>query len=49
LTKRIKQIKSVAPHRLGWELSLSRDNRQIFFNLDILESDIWLMTLAPPR
>jgi dipeptidyl aminopeptidase/acylaminoacyl peptidase len=45
VSKIVKQIKSVEPHQLGWELGLWRDNRRIFFNLDILESDIWLMTL----
>jgi hypothetical protein len=43
-THRVKPVHSVAPQRLGWELGLSKDNRKIFFNLDILESDVWLMT-----
>ena len=43
-SRKSKVVHSVAPYGLGWELTLSKDNRRIFFNLDIRESDVWLMT-----
>ena len=44
VTRKSKPVLSVAPQEIGWEMGLSKDNRRIFFNLDILESDVWLMT-----
>jgi Tol biopolymer transport system component/DNA-binding winged helix-turn-helix (wHTH) protein len=39
-----REILSVAPHSIGG-LSLSRDDRRIYFSVVMWESDIWLATL----
>ena len=36
---------SVAPHNFGIGVTLSRDDRLIYFSLVTVEADIWLMRL----
>lgn len=40
-TKKLKEILSVAPNRLN-QVSISKDNRAIFYPLQKTESDVWL-------
>jgi Tol biopolymer transport system component len=44
-SKRVREILSVAPHELGNGVTVSRDDRLIYFSLITTEADIWLMTL----
>jgi hypothetical protein len=44
-TGRTKQLLSVAPKRLEGRVSLSPDNRTIYFTASTTEADVWLATL----
>lgn len=44
-SKKVRELLSVAPHGFGNGVTLSRDDRQIYFSLVTTEADIWLMTL----
>jgi len=44
-SKKIREVLSVAPNEFGTGVTLSRDDRLIYFSLVITEADIWLMTL----
>ncbi|MCA1636448.1 MAG: hypothetical protein LC802_22855 [Acidobacteria bacterium] len=43
-SKKVREILSVAPSRFQF-VTLSRDDRQIYFSLVTTEADIWLMNL----
>jgi Tol biopolymer transport system component/serine/threonine protein kinase len=45
LSKRIRELLTVEPHTLAGGVTLSRDNREIYFSLLSEEADIWMMTL----
>lgn len=44
-SKKVREVLSVAPHELGNGVTVSRDDRLIYFSLITTEADIWLMTL----
>jgi Tol biopolymer transport system component len=44
-SKKIHEVLSVAPHDFGNGVTLSRDDRLIYFSLVTTEADIWLMTM----
>lgn len=44
-SKKVREVMSVAPHELGNGVTVSRDDRLIYFSLITTEADIWLMTL----
>ena len=44
-SKKVREILSVAPNEFGNGITLSRDDRQIYFSLVSTEADIWLMNL----
>ncbi|MCA1603538.1 MAG: hypothetical protein LC776_18480 [Acidobacteria bacterium] len=44
-SKKVRELLSVAPNEFGIGVTLSRDDRQIYFSLVTTEADIWLMTL----
>src|SRR5262245_11005718 len=44
-SKKVREIMSVAPHELGIGVTVSRDDRLIYFSVITTEADIWLMTL----
>ena len=43
-SKKVREVLSVAPHGIGM-VTVSRDDRLIYFSLGTTEADIWLMTL----
>lgn len=45
-SKKIHEVLSAAPHDISWGVALSRDDRQIYFSLLTIETDIWLMTMV---
>jgi len=44
-SKKLHEVLSVAPHNFGIGVTLSRDDRLIYFSLVTVEADIWLMRL----
>ena len=42
-SKKIREVLSVAPNEFGNGVTISRDDRQIYFSLVTTEADIWLM------
>jgi len=44
-SKKVREVLSVAPNEFGNGVTLSRDDRQIYFSLVTTEADIWLMNL----
>jgi hypothetical protein len=44
-SKKVRELLSVAPNEFGQGITLSRDDRQIYFSLVTTEADIWLMNL----
>ncbi len=44
-SKKVRELLSVAPNVFGNGVTISRDDRQIYFSLVTTEADIWLMTL----
>jgi Tol biopolymer transport system component len=44
-SKKVREILSGTPHDLGNGVTISRDDRQIYFSLVTTEADIWLMSL----
>jgi Tol biopolymer transport system component len=44
-SKKIRELLSVAPNEFGAGVTISRDDRQIYFTLVTTEADIWLMDL----
>jgi Tol biopolymer transport system component len=44
-SKKIRELLSAAPNELGNGVTISRDDRQIYFSLVTTEADIWLMNL----
>jgi Tol biopolymer transport system component len=44
-SKKVHEVLSVAPNDFGFGVTLSRDDRLIYFSLASNEADIWLMTL----
>jgi Tol biopolymer transport system component/serine/threonine protein kinase len=44
-TRKVHEVLSVAPYEFGGGVTLSRDDRLIYFSLLTNEADIWLMTL----
>jgi hypothetical protein len=44
-SKKFHEVLSVAPHSFGNGVTLSRDNRLIYFSVVTDEADIWLITL----
>jgi len=44
-TKKVRELLSVAPNEFGFGVTLSRDDRHIYFSLVTTEADIWLMNL----
>jgi Tol biopolymer transport system component len=44
-SKKAHEVLSVTPHTVGYAVTLSRDDRQIYFSLVTTEADVWLMTL----
>lgn len=44
-SKKVRELLSVAPNEFGHGVTLSRDDRLIYFTLDVIEADIWLMSL----
>lgn len=41
--EKVRVLLSVAPHEFGIGVTISRDDRQIYFSLVTTEADIWLM------
>ncbi len=44
-SKKVRELLSAAPNQFGNGVTLSRDDRQLYFSLVTAEADIWLMTL----
>jgi Tol biopolymer transport system component len=44
-SKKAHEVLSVTPHIVGYAVTVSRDDRQIYFSLVTTEADVWLMTL----
>ena len=44
-SKKVREVLSVAPNEFGNGVTISRDDRQIYFSLVTTEADIWLMNL----
>ena len=44
-SKKVRELLSVGPNEFGFGVTISRDDRQIYFSLRTTEADIWLMTL----
>lgn len=44
-SKKVRELLSVAPNEFGFGVTISRDDRQIYFSLVTTEADIWLMNL----
>ncbi len=44
-SKKVREVLSVAPNSFGNGVTLSRDDRQIYFSLVTTEANIWLMNL----
>jgi hypothetical protein len=44
-SRKVHEVLSVAPYEFGGGVTLSRDDRLIYFSLLTNEADIWLMTL----
>ena len=44
-SKKVREILSVAPNEFGLGVTISRDDRLIYFSLISTEADIWLMNL----
>jgi Tol biopolymer transport system component len=44
-SKKVHEVLSVAPNVFGYGVTLSRDDRLIYFSLVTTEADIWMMTL----
>lgn len=44
-SKKVRELLSVAPNEFGFGVTLSRDDRQIYFSLVTTDADIWLMNL----
>ena len=44
-SKKVHEVLSGTPHDLGRGVTLSRDDRLIYFSLITTEADIWLMNL----
>ena len=44
-SKKVRELLSVAPNEFGNGVTISRDDRQIYFSLATTEADIWLMNL----
>ena len=44
-SKKVRELLSVAPNEFGIGVTISRDDRQIYFSLVTTEADIWLITL----
>jgi Tol biopolymer transport system component len=42
-SKKVRELLSVAPNEFGFGVTISRDDRQIYFSLVTTEADIWLM------
>jgi hypothetical protein len=42
-SKKVRELLSVAPNEFGFGVTLSRNDRQIYFSLVTTEADIWLM------
>jgi len=47
-SKKAQQLLSVAPHELMPGISLSPDERTLFFSRAVTEADVWLATLEQP-
>jgi len=43
LSKKVRELLSVAPNGLSAGVTVSRDDRQLYFSLVTTEADIWLM------
>jgi Tol biopolymer transport system component len=44
-SKKVRELLSVSPNEFGFGVTISRDDRQVYFSLITTEADIWLMTL----
>jgi eukaryotic-like serine/threonine-protein kinase len=44
-SKKVRELLSVSPNEFGFGVTISRDDRQIYYSLVTTEADIWLMTL----
>ena len=44
-SKKIREVLSVTPHEVNRGLTLSRDDRLIFYTVAVTEADIWLLSL----
>jgi hypothetical protein len=44
-SRKVRELLSVAPNEFGPEVTISRNDRLIYFSLLTTEADIWLMTL----
>ena len=44
-SKKVRELLSVAPNEFGIGVTISRDDRLIYFSLATTEADIWLMSL----
>jgi Tol biopolymer transport system component len=44
-SKKVREVLSVAPNEFRNGVTISRDDRQIYFSLFTTEADIWLMSL----
>jgi Tol biopolymer transport system component len=44
-SKKMRELLSVSPNEFGFGVTVSRNDRQIYFSLITTEADIWLMTL----
>jgi len=44
-SKKVREVLSVAPNKLGLGVTRSRDDRLIYLSLVTTEADIWMMTL----
>lgn len=44
-SKKVRELFSVTPNEFGHGVTISRDDRLIYFSLVTTEADIWLMNL----
>lgn len=44
-SKKVREVLSAAPNQFGNGVTLSRDDRQLYFSLVTTEADIWLMSM----
>jgi len=44
-SKKVRELLSVAPNEFGIGVTISRDERQLYFSLVTTEADIWLVNL----